>query len=286
MTQKNQGILFALLSTILYSLGGLLMKGIPSWDGLALNAGRSVISIFIYAAFLLLTRHKLRMNRWILFGAVNVGLNNALFTLANKMTSAANAVVLMFTAPVFIIILSAIFLKKRPHRLEIITCIVVFGGTLLFFIESFGGGSLAGDFVAVLCGLMYGLTFMLNDMPGSDPISSVFYGAFVGVIIGLPSMLAAPPLGGSELINMLALGALQTGLAYVFLALSLATTPAITASLISGIQPVLSPILVAVVYGEIMGPVSFAGAAIVVIGVLTYNVIKARESTTKSASPV
>ena len=286
MTRSTKGALCVLTSTILYSLGGVLIMSIPpEWNGLTMNAARSLISVVVYTAFLLFSRHKLPFNRWVLFGAVNVGLNNTVFAVANRMTSVANVTVLQFTAPVFIIIFSALFLRKRPRRLEIIACGVVFSGICCFFLDSLGGGTMAGDLLAVFSGMLYGLTFMLNDMPDGDPVSSVFFGAFLGAILGVPSFLADPPpaLEGMELVSMLVLGLAQTGLAYVFLILGLRSTPAITASLIAGIEPILGPTLVAIVYKEVMGRFSILGACVVVGGVVVYNVLKAREETSASS---
>ena len=72
------------------------------------------------------------------------------------------------------------------------------------------------------------------------------------------------------------LGVFQVGVAYILLTIGLKTTPAVTASLVSGIEPVLNPILVAVFYGETIGVFAFVGAAIVICGVVGYNVLKIR----------
>lgn len=65
----------------------------------------------------------------------------------------------------------------------------------------------------------------------------------------------------------------QVGLAYILLTIGLKTTPAVTASLVSGIEPVLNPILVAVFYHETIGPVALIGAVIVLVAVLAYNIL-------------
>ena len=94
---------------------------------------------------------------------------------------------------------------------------------------------------------------MLNDMPDGDPISCVFWAAVMSVLIGLPQLLQQPRLEGTALASLFVLGIFQMGLAFVFLTMGLKTTPPITASLVTGIEPVLNPILVAVFYHEIYG---------------------------------
>ena len=118
---------------------------------------------------------------------------------------------------------------------------------------------------------------MLNDMPDGDPISSVFWSAVMSTVIGLPQLVQQPRLEGTALISMLVLGVFQVGLAFVFLTVGLKTTPPITASLVTGIEPVLNPILVAVFYHEYMGALSIAGACIVIVGVVGYNVLKEKQ---------
>ena len=77
------------------------------------------------------------------------------------------------------------------------------------------------------------------------------------------------------------LGVFQVAVAYILLTIGLKTTPPVTASLVSGIEPVLNPILVAVFYGEKMGSMALIGAAIVIGGVIVYNVCRAKQQQTE-----
>lgn len=277
MSGERKGVLYVFIAAVLYSLGGLCIKLIPDWSGLALNAGRNGIALAVYGIFFAAARHKPRFNRWIFLGACCVCATNVLFAVANKITTAANSIVLEYTAPIFVILLSAVFLHRRPGRLDLAACAVVFLGVLCFFLESLGGGHLSGDLLALLSGLTYGCVFMLNDMPDGDPISSVFWSAVMSTVIGLPQLVQQPRLEGTALISMLVLGVFQVGLAFVFLTVGLKTTPPITASLVTGIEPVLNPILVAVFYHEYMGALSIAGACIVIVGVVGYNMLKEKQ---------
>ena len=277
MTEERKGVLFVFVAAVLYSLGGLCIKLIPDWSGLALNAGRNGIALVVYVIFFAATRHRPRFNRWIFLGACCVCATNVLFAVANKMTTAANSIVLEYTAPIFVILLSAIFLRRRPDRLDLAACAVVFLGVLCFCLESLGGGHLSGDLLALLSGVTYGGVFMLNEVPNGDPISSVFWSAMMSTLIGLPQMVQQPRLEGTALVSMLVLGVFQLGLAFVFLTVGLKTTSSITASLVTGIEPVLNPVLVAVFYHEYMGVISVIGACIVIVGVVGYNVLKEKQ---------
>ena len=131
MTERQRGTLFVFAAAALYSSGGLCIKVIP-WSGMAINGARTAVALVVFGGYLIVTKHPLRFNRWILLGALCVCGTNILFCVANKMTTAANAIVLQFTAPIFVILFSAVCLRRRPGRLDLGACAVVFGGILFF----------------------------------------------------------------------------------------------------------------------------------------------------------
>ena len=132
------------LAALLYSVGGLCIKVIP-WGGMAINGGRTAIALVVIGTYLAVTRHRLKLNRWVLLGALAVFGTNAFFSLANKMTTAANAIVLQFTAPIFVIVFSGVFFRRRPDKLDLGACAAVFGG-----IGSIPG-AVVGGFVIGIC---------------------------------------------------------------------------------------------------------------------------------------
>lgn len=277
MTEKEKGTLCVFLAAVLYSIGGLCIKVIP-WNGLSINGGRNLIALIVIGIYLWLSAHPLKFNRWIGLGALSVFATNVLFSVANKMTTAANVIVLQFTAPIFVILFSLLFFGRKPRRLDLVACCVVFSGIFFFFLDSLEMGGGTGNLLALLSGVSYAGVFLMNDMPGADAISSVFWGDILSAVTGIPFLLQETEFTATAWISLIVLGAFQVGLAYVLLCIGLKTTPPITASLISGIEPVLNPILVAVFYGERIGGMAMAGAAIVVCGVCGYNLLNIRKS--------
>ncbi len=275
VSERRKGTLFVAASAILYSIGGLCIKVIP-WGAVAINGARTAIALVVIALYLKAVRHPLRLNAWILLGALCVCGTNNLYALANKMTTAANAIVLQFTAPIFVILFSALLLGRKPGKLDLGACAVVFGGVLFFFLDSLEMGNGLGNFVALLSGLCYSGVFLMREMPGSDAISSVFWGDLLSALVGLPFLLREEPLGPTALFSLVILGVFQVAVAYICLCIGLKTTPPVTASLVSGLEPVLNPILVALFYRETIGGWAVVGAVIVVAGVVGYNVLKAR----------
>ena len=137
--------------------------------------------------------------------------------------------------------------------------------------------------LALLSGLTYAGVFLLNDMPDADPISSILLGNIFSVLIGFHSLTQETSFSAVTITSVMILGVFQVAVAYICLTIGLRTTPAVTASLISGVEPVLNPILVAIVCHEMIGPLSLIGAVIVIAAVLTDNLLHARRVRTAAA---
>ena len=275
---RRRGTLCVFLAAVLFSIGGLCFKLIP-WSALSINGARSMLALAVIAVFLVATRHPLRCNRWILLGACCVCGTNVLYALANKLTTAANTIVLQFTAPIFVIVLGVLFWHKKPTKLDIFACAVVLFGVVCFFVDGLSMGGMLGNFLALVSGLTYAGVFLLNELPDADPICSVFWADAMSAVIGLPFLLQETDFSARPLIGVAVLGVFQVGVAYVLMCIGLKTTPSVRASLIAGIEPVLNPLLVAIFYREVVGPLALVGAVIVICGVVWYNVRKGQEIT-------
>ena len=113
LSNKATGILAMLAASVCFALGGLLIKLIP-WNALAINGVRNLIGCLVVGLYIRLIHHKLRFNRVVLAGMICVGGETTLFTVANKLTTAGNAIVLQYTAPVWIILMMFLFFGKSP----------------------------------------------------------------------------------------------------------------------------------------------------------------------------
>lgn len=273
--ERQFSVFCVFAASALFSIGGLCVKLIP-WSPLAINGARNLIGAAVIAVFLLATRHRPVFNIPVLLGALSTMGVTTLYTVANKLTTAANAIVLQFTAPVFVIIFMMLFFRIRPKKLDITACVLVFAGILFFFVDGLQAGNMAGNLTAVLSGVCYAGVFMMNSSKKADAVSSAFFGQLASAVIFTPFCFAETDFSPAPMTALLALGVLQVGVAYVFLARGIRHTPPVTASLIAGTEPVLNPILVAVFYGEQITPLAFAGAVVVVGAVVWYNIAKSR----------
>lgn len=268
---RYAGAVCVFLASLLFSIGGLCMKVIP-WSALAINGARNLLGSLVIGLYLLVTRHKIRWSLPVFIGALSTMSVTTTFALANKMTTAANAIVLQFTAPVFVILLMAILFRVRPTKRDVLTCAAVFFGVALFFVDGLRTGNLAGDLIAVLSGVCYAGVFMMNTAQKADAVSSCFLGQLAAGLIFTPFCLRETDFSAPVLATVLVLGLFQVGLAYLLLSVGIRRTGAVAASLICGLEPIMNPIWVALFYGERISGLAIIGAVIVVGAILLYNV--------------
>lgn len=276
--------IWVFLSSVLFALGGLLFK-IISWDALAISSARSILAGGAILIILLIRKHRFVLNRDVVLAALSISATNTLYAMANKMTTAGNTIVLQFTMPVFVILIMALFFGKKPGKSECIVCLLVMAGILCFFVDSLEAGNLTGNLLALLSGITYACFFIFNSREDSEPFTAIVLSYAITALVGLPSLIrtdiSATPAG--EIVAVLALGLIQQGMAQICFATGIRDTGAVTAGLISGLEPILNPVLVALFWHETLTPLSCIGAAIVVVSVVVYNLRKNREQEKGSA---
>ena len=283
-SMAKKGFYLIFVAALLLSIGGLCIKMIP-WQPLSINSFRSIIALAILIPFAKITRVPFRLTPGVLAGAGAVWGATTLYTVATKLTTAGNAVLLQFTAPMFVILFMWLVFRERPRRLDIVACLCIFGGVVCFFLDSLGSGRFVGDVIAVLSGICYAWVFMMQRLPGGSPLWSTILGQALGAVVGLPSLVQETQFDGTSLLFGALLGVFQLGLAYAFLTTGLKYAKPITASLVTGIEPVLNPILVALVVGETLSPLALVGGAVVFLSVMIYNLLCLRLEQREKAAP-
>lgn len=272
-TDSLRGTVYVLLSAICFSTGGVLIKLIP-WSSMTIQGIRSIFSILVVGGYMLLRRQRFVWNKTVFWGAICNTVMAFSFVAATKLTTAANAIVLQFTEPIFVILLMWFIYKKKPGKDALIACAVVFAGILCFFFESLGAGQMAGDLLAILSGFTYALVMMMKKFEGADFESSLIVSNIISAVVGIPVYFRdfSTAFVADAWVFMLLLGVVQFGLSYIFLSKGLDYVSPVTASLTSTIEPILNPILVAVFYGENIGAAAVVGAVLVVGAAAVYNV--------------
>ena len=268
MKKENLAIIELLVCAALWSIAGIFMKLIP-WNGFAVAGGRSLIAGLTIGAYMRLKRLRFHFNRRTLIAGVLTGCVYICFTVANKLTTAANAIVLQFTNPAFIILFSALFLHKKVRRADLAVVLASLVGIALFFFDQLAPGYLLGNVVAIGAGMFFAAMFMtLGGLETEERYSAVVIGQSFTFLVGLPFLLLTKPeLSSTALLSLLILGVLQLGLPYILYVKGSNYCPPLACSLLTALEPLLNPVWVLLFNGEKPGPFALVGGAIVIVSV-------------------
>lgn len=273
MNDQTKGNLYILLTALLWSTGGILIKFIPG-SAIAINGARSLVALVF---FILYKRGiKIKTNRYILAAALCLVLTNLLYVTANKMTTAANAIVLQYTAPIFVLIWNGIYHKERPDKRQAAVVLMAFLGMILFFFDQLDGGQFMGNLIAIGAGLAFSGVFFINSLPEASSEDSSMIAFFISFVISIPFLKDVGYMDQRALLALLILGVFQVGLAYVLFAKGAKLTSPVSASLIGLLEAILNPVWVFLIYGEKVGKFALLGAIIILLAVI-WNTVTAVE---------
>ncbi|MBA2340873.1 MAG: EamA family transporter [Pyrinomonadaceae bacterium] len=273
-------ILFIIVAAILFSTGGLFIK-LTSLSAFQLSCGRSLLAAAVVAVFT--RREGFGINRVTAITSVLYAALLLLFVLATKLTTAANAIFLQYTAPIFILLLEPAMYKERLRRTDVLTVVVCVAGMSLFFVGKLRPQDWQGNVCALISGLFFALFTLLLRHPRAREVnraSSVLYGNLLLFVVTAPSLL--PILGDVSLrdFGIIAyLGVVQIGIAYTFFTLGLARgVRSLDAGIVGYIEPVLNPVLVLLFYGERPGRWAILGGAIIISAACAHALWGAKRS--------
>jgi drug/metabolite transporter (DMT)-like permease len=274
--------LLVLGAAVLWSTGGLFIK----WNDLTpleLSCGRA---LFAGATVALLTRREgFRLNFVTGVAAVLYAALLLLFVVATKMTTAANAIFLQYTAPVYILLLEPALFKEKYRAQDFVVVACCLAGMSLFFVGDLRPQDVRGNVAALGSGCCFAGFFLLLRSQRAREVnraSSVIYGNLILFAITLPAFVAgAHKLDARNLAVVAYLGVVQIGFAYTLLTLGIARgVRGLDAGVIGYVEPVLNPIWVFLVLGERPSRWALAGGAIIIAAVLTHTLWKARRRAT------
>ena len=272
MTKENKASLEMLLCAALWSIAGILFKLIP-WNGFAVAGMRSLIAgITIYVSMRLMGFHYV-LNRRTLIAGFFSGCTYLCFTVSNKLTTSANAIVLQFTSPIFIIIYSAVLFGRKPKKQDLAVVLFTLLGISLFFLDQLKPGYLIGNFVAIGAGMfMAGMYVAVGEIEEEERFSGILNGQALTFLAGLPFFIATKPaVTPTALIALLTLGVFQLGLSYVLYVKASKYCPPLACCLLGAIEPLLNPVWVFLFNGEKPGLFALIGAVIIIVSITVWS---------------
>lgn len=270
---RVKSIIFLLIAAILWSLGGVFIKLI-SWNAMTILGLRSLFTALIFLLIIKKPNFKFTINNLLIILCYSATM--ILFVISTKITTAANAILLQYTSPIYAAILGVWILKENIRKSDYLFMVLILFGMILFFIQSIEKGSLLGNIFAALSGVTYGaMHVFMRRGKEEEQIQCVFWGNVFIAVISIPFMFNIT----HTFINwsgILILAVFQFSLPYFLYCIAIKNVTALEAALIPMIEPILNPIWVLIVVGEKPGIYSIIGGIIVILAVMirTFCIIK------------
>ncbi|MDP3058784.1 MAG: EamA family transporter [bacterium] len=261
---RTKAVILMAITAVLWSLGGILIKSV-NLSPLAIAGGRSAIaSVVIFVA---IKKPKFTWSIPQIGAALAYVMLVVTFVSATKMTTATNAIMLQFTAPVYVALMAAWILKEKTTKFDWVIIGVVLSGMVLFFLDKLSPSGFWGNIVAVFSGVAFALfTIFMRMQKDGSPLESVLLGNIFTAIIGLAFLWKEVPTK-TDWTYLFILGIVQLGIPYVLYSTAIKSLTALDAVLIPVIEPLLNPIWVFIILREVPGKWSLIGGAIVLTAV-------------------
>ncbi len=271
-------IAFVLIAVTIWSTGGLFIK-LTSLDAYQVTFFRSLLAAI---TVLLITRKNgLRINGFGIIASIIYATLLFLFVWATKHGTAANAIFLQYTAPIYILILAPFIIGEKFHLKDLITVVFCIGGMSLFFVGKLDVTAYQANIAALGSGIFLGLYIMLLRHPkavGMNSTITVIYGNFFLALVTAPSGIAAlPTMTALDWFAVSFLGIVQIGIAYIlFIKGVTGGTRPLDASIIGFIEPLLNPVWVFLFVGEQPSNWALLGGAIIIATVAAHTLAQYR----------
>ena len=270
---RNRAIFEMLLCAALWSIAGIFIKLIP-WNSIVIAGIRSLIAGAVMFVYMRYKRIGFTADRRSMLGGLALCCTLTCFVAANKLTTAANSIVLQFTAPMFIVVFSVLFLKKKFSRSDIFAVVLTMLGISLFFFDQLTPGHLLGNCVAIVAGMAFaGYSMSLEGASESERMSAILMAHGLTFCVSIPFIALEPPeLGAAPVICIFILGVVQLGIPYVLLGRASGSCPPLACSLLGAVEPLLNPVWVFIFDGEAPGMWALIGGVVVVVTITVWCV--------------
>ena len=261
-----------IIAALMWSLGGLFIK-LVNLNPMAITGIRSLGAAFVLLIYI--KKPKLYWNRYFFSGVLAYSMMVILYVISIRLTTAANAIFLEFTAPIYVVAFSYFLLNERINRFDIFAMVIIFLGMGLFFMDELSFYGFWGNILALLAGVCLALVTVLIRKERESAFEIVFFGNILTAIICSPFIIQGfSSTTQVDWFIIFGLGIVQLGIPYLLYTTALKYVSALDAILVGMLEPVFNPIWVYIFVGEAMGEWAFIGAALVIIGTLGRVIIK------------
>ena len=281
----KKGLIYISFSALLWSSGGLFIKAI-TLDAYQISFYRSGIAAVTILIICLYKKVNLKFEFDIIsiLCSLTFAFILILFVLATKLTTAANAIFLQFTAPIYLLLLEPVFLKTKFEKRNLIALVFCFAGMTLFFFGRLDMSNIQGNLLAIGSGICFALfsLFLKWKKQIHKTESTIIYiitGNILVCIFCLPLIYDKLMIESDQLIYLLFMGVFQIGISYIIFNEGIKYISATESMIIAMLEAILNPIWVFLGVGEIPSVYSIAGSLIILMAIIWRNLfLKPKET--------
>ena len=274
----TKGLIFISFTAFLWSSSGLFIK-VLQLDAFQISFYRSGIAAItiLIISYLRKTKPKFEKDLISNLCAISYAAILIFFVLATKMTTAANAIFLQFTAPIYLLFLEPIFLKTKFRTRDLVTIIFCVMGMGMFFFGKLEIGGIYGNMFAILSGISFALFSLFLKWKkqlhnSTNTINNLIVGNALVSLICLPFVFNNLSISGTELLILLYMGAIQIGISYMIFNEGIKYISATESMIIAMLEAMFNPIWVFIGIGEKPSVYAIIGAAIIFGAILFHNI--------------
>ena len=276
MKATSSANIILIIAALMWSIGGLFIKMVDL-SPIAITGTRSIAAALVFLVYL--KRPQWHWNRYFVLGVLSYAAMMLLYVFSIRLTTAANAIFLEFTAPIYVVILGYYILNERITIFDVLSMFVIFSGMTLFFIDELTFYGFWGNIMAAVAGVCLGIVTVVIRKENDSAFQIVLMGNILTALVCIPFMF----LGFQETVSadwliIFALGIIQLGIPYILYTKALKHVGALDAILVSMIEPILNPFWVYIFVGEKMGEWALIGGILVLSGSVGRAIIKLKLS--------
>ena len=268
----KKGLVYISITAFLWSSSGLFIK-ILHISAFQISFFRSGIAALTVLTITLIKKGtKIQFDKTTNIASIFYAGILIFFVIATKMTTAANAIFLQFTAPIYLLILEPIFLKIKFEKKNLITILFSICGMVLFFFGKLELGNIYGNLFAIVSGICFACFSLLlrkkRTQETEGGLNSIIFGNALVAIICFFFIFPDFSLSLSEFLILLYMGMIQIGISYVIFNEGIKYVSATESMIIATMEAIFNPIWVFLGIGETPSVYAIIGGVIIMTAIL------------------
>ena len=273
----KKGLIYISFCALLWSSGGLFIK-VLTLDAYQISFYRSLIAAITIIIISVVRKINLKFE----FDIISVlcslmySFILVLFVIATKLTTAANAIFLQFTAPIYLLLLEPIFLKTKFDKKNMIALSFCLLGMVMSFFGKLDMTSIQGNLIAIGSGISFALFTLFLKWKKQlhkteNTIIYIIAGNLLVCVFCLPMVYDKLAIDFSQTLILIYMGVFQIGISYIIFNEGIKYISATESMIIAMLEAILNPIWVYIGVGEVPSVYAVIGSVIILLTIVWRN---------------